>query len=84
MRKLRWADVLAAFLRPPSPEWAEVRGGIDGGTLFLIGIDGAARALYTASRMDNASSSTVAGRAAWRRQRRLTCSMDLPEKLTAI
>ena len=44
---------------------------IDGGTLFLIGIDDAARALYTASRMDNASSSTVAGRAAWRRQRRL-------------
>ena len=51
-----------------SPETATRRGGVRS-TLFLIGID--ARALHTASLMDSAESLTAAGRAAWRRQRRL-------------
>ena len=51
-----------------SPETATRRGGVRS-TLFLIGIDG--NALLTASVMSPEESKTAAGRAAWRRHRRL-------------
>ena len=51
-----------------SPETATRRCGVRS-TLFLIGIDG--NALLTASAMRPEESKTAAGRAAWRRHRRL-------------
>jgi len=70
---LRFDSVVRAFKRHgdhswASPETATRQGGVRS-TLFLIGIDGSS--LYTASVMHAAESMTAAGRAAWRRQRRL-------------
>ena len=70
---LRYDSLVRAFKRvckqqAASAETATRRGGVRS-TLFLIGVDG--KVLHTASVMSPAESMTAAGRAAWRRQRRL-------------
>ena len=68
-----FSSLVAAFGRHgdgshTSAETVMRHGGVRS-TLFLIGIDGSQ--LHTASAMSAAESNTAAGRAAWRRQRRL-------------
>ena len=68
-----FSSLVAAFGRHgdgshTSAETVTRHGGVRS-TLFLIGIDGSQ--LHTASAMSAAESNTAAGRAAWRRQRRL-------------